>query len=282
MVSEREMSAAVGSTAYGSDGGKLGTVMAFFTDDRTGAPTWVAISTGLLGTRQSVVPVAGATFTDGALRLPVTAGAVKTAPPMAGDHLDPADEEALRRHYDPSDGADLGGADPGGADPGGPQPVAAPPVEAAPSLDPAEPPARVAEPNGSDGGMTRSEEQLRVGTERVGTTRARLVKYIVTEDVQITVPIRREEIRVEEVPLDAVDDGPGESLDVPAGTTADSALPGEIVLHTERPVVTVEVVPVERVRLRVDVVEGQETVTGQVQREQIVVDQDTVRGVSPR
>jgi len=123
----------------------------------------------------------------------------------------------------------------------------------------------------SDGALTRSEEQLRVDTERVATTRARLVKYVVTEDVQITVPIRREEIRVEQVPLDAVDaDLPGESL-VPADATA--ALPEEIILHTERPVVTVEVVPVERVRLRIDVVEGQETVTEQVQREQIAVDQ---------
>ena len=45
---------------------------------------------------------------------------------------------------------------------------------------------------------------------------------------------------------------------------------------------TVEVVPVERVRLRTELVEGQETVTEQVQREQIVVDQDGVPGVSPR
>ena len=52
----------------------------------------------------------------------------------------------------------------------------------------------------TDGGMVRSEEQLRVGTERVAATRVRLVKYVVTEEVQITVPIRREEIRVEEVP----------------------------------------------------------------------------------
>ena len=72
------------STAYGADGGKLGTVEAFFVDDRTGAPTWVAVSTGLFGTRHSIVPAADATFTDGALRLPVTADAVKSAPPMAG------------------------------------------------------------------------------------------------------------------------------------------------------------------------------------------------------
>ena len=125
--------------------------------------------------------------------------------------------------------------------------------------------------------MTRSEEQLRVATQRVVTTRARLVKYVVTEEVQITVPIRREEIRVEQVPVDAVDDGPGESLlsadDTPARPSA-GGLPDEIILHTERPVVTVEVVPTERVRLRTEVVQGQETITEQVQREQIVVDQD--------
>jgi hypothetical protein len=60
--------------------------------------------------------------------------------------------------------------------------------------------------------MVRSEEQLRIGTERVAATRVRLVKYVVTEEVQISVPIRREEIRVEEVPFDAVDQGVGESL----------------------------------------------------------------------
>jgi stress response protein YsnF len=51
------------------------------------------------------------------------------------------------------------------------------------------------------------------------------------------------------------------------------ALPEEIVLHAERPVVSVEVVPVERVRLRTEVVTGSEQVTERVEREQIVVDQ---------
>ena len=118
----------------------------------------------------------------------------------------------------------------------------------------------------------------------MATTRARLVKYVVTEEVQITVPIRREEIRVEEVPVDAPEPGPGESLlttDGTAGTAPTTspipavtgALPEEIVLHAERPVVTVEVVPVERVRLRTEVVTGTEQVSDRVQREQIVVDE---------
>jgi stress response protein YsnF len=278
MLSEREVSAAVGGTAYGTDGDKLGTVEAFFVDDRTGAPSWVTVSTGLFGTRHSVVPAVDATYADGALRVPVTADAVKSAPQMAGEHLDLADEEALRQHYGLV-GRELAADAPAGD-------VA---EDAAPTI-PVQTVSRTDEPAATDGAMTRGEEQLRVGTERVAATRVRLVKYVVTEDVQITVPIRREEIRVEEVPLDAPDLGPGESLVGPDddvvgrgrehGTVG--GLPDEIVLHTERPVVSVEVVPVERVRLRTETVQGQEQVTERVQREQIVVDETPSPGLSPR
>ncbi len=353
MLSEREVSAAVGSTAYGTNGDKLGTVEHFFVDDRTGAPTWVSVATGLFGTRHSIVPAVDAAFDedDGTLRLPVTAEAMKSAPHLAGEHLDPAEEAELRRHYgienrgleergvasEPAAGeagwlppvpppavgrhesADLHDRRPDDdrphdrpsddarshdrpADDLANTAVMAAPTQEIPAVPP--PPAPDAEHGRThtDGGMTRSEERLRVGTERVATTRARLVKYVVTEEVQITVPIRREEIRVEEVPLDAPDPGPGESLlpaehqpsgdrMPPAGYTTGGydtggyqvadGLPDEIVLHTERPVVSVEVVPVERVRLRKETVEGQERITEQVQREQIVVDQTPTRGVSP-
>jgi stress response protein YsnF len=289
MLDEREVSAAIGSTAYDATGQKIGTVEHFYVDDRTGAPTWVAVMTGLFGTRQSVVPAVDAGFADGRLSLPVAVDAVKSAPRLTGDHLTPADEEELRRHYGAQDEVavrdetavqdDVAVRDE--------VPVAAP-AAASPTVEiPAEAPLPAA---AHDGGMTRSEEQLVVGTERVATTRARLVKYVVTEEVQITVPIRREEIRVEQVPVDAPDDLPGETLlpEVPRTATASGGLPDEIVLHTERPVVTVEVVPTERVRLRTQLVQGQETVTEQVQREQIVVDQDTAphrlmdSGTAPR
>jgi stress response protein YsnF len=289
MLTEREVAAAIGSTAYGPDGAKIGTVENFFVDDRTGVPTWVSVSTGLFGTRHSIAPAAEASVGDGGLVLPVTADAVKAAPRLAGTHLDPAEEQALRAHYGLADAESAPESGPiraGGAEQesvAGDQP---PPDEATV----AEPGARaderpVADAVDDDGGMVRSEEQLRVGTERTGATRFRLVKYVVTEDVQITVPIRREEIRVEEVPLDAADGDTGEGLvqhgdlaegERPGRHTApdDAGLPEEIVLHTERPVISVEVVPTERVRLRREVVEGVETVSGQVQREQVVVDQD--------
>jgi stress response protein YsnF len=209
---------------------------------------------------------------------------VKNAPHPTGDHLSPDEEDTLRRHYG------LGAAGAPGERPV-PDPTtterdiardtgrhAAPPAtgEAVPVTG-----TGTGTPPRTDGSMTRSEEQLRLDTERIATTRARLVKYVVTEEVQITVPVRREEIRVEQVPIDATDE-PGESL-LQAGAPQQSTgaagghLPSEIILHTERPVVTVEVVPTERVRLRTELVQGQETVTGQVQREQIVVDEDAPR-----
>jgi hypothetical protein len=254
MLTDRELSDAVGATAYGADGEPLGAVRHFLADDRTGMPTWAAVRPDPSGPRLVVVPMAGARFADGGLRVPVRRELVEGAPPITtAEHLDPEEERLLRRHYGLEEGRVEGRDD---------------------RIDTATPGAARA-PAG-DGAMTRSEEQLQVRTEQVATTRVRLVKYVVTEEVQVTVPLRREEVRLEEVPLDAPDPGPGESL-APEGRHAAApgggGLPDEIVLHREEPVISVRVVPAERVRLRTDVVQGQEQVTGRVQREQIVVDQ---------
>ncbi len=264
MVSERDVSAAIGSTAYGSDGESVGTVETFYNDDRTGATTWVSISSGLLGRRRVIAPAGDAAFVDGRLQLGVPARAVSHAPRMGGEHLAPEDEEALRRHYAGGDAPAVEAReDRPAADERPQQPVAdAPPVQ---------------QPEPGDGSMVRSEEQLRVGTARFPARRVRIVKYVVTEEVQVTVPIRREEIRIEELPLG--DAGETDELLVEGdpldhGSPSAPGLPDEIVLHAERPVVTVEVVPVERVRLRTETVHGHESVTETLQREQVVVDQD--------
>jgi stress response protein YsnF len=293
MVSERDVSAAIGSTAYGSDGESVGTVETFYNDDRTGATTWVALSSGLLGRRQVIAPAGDSTFADGRLQLGVPAHAVSQAPRLGGEHLTPGDEAALRQHYaqavaqatTPAEGTAEGAGDDTlerrsddtvGRHAGVP--------DASSTVPAATVPGATVPGDRDDGSMVRSEEQLRVATERVRARRVRVVKYVVTEEVQVTVPIRREEIRIEELPEGGTGDDElvteGESLDGPGnGGTAPAGpltggLPDEIVLHAERPVVTVEVVPVERVRLRTEVVAGQEQVSGTLQREQVVVDQD--------
>jgi stress response protein YsnF len=124
-----------------------------------------------------------------------------------------------------------------------------------------------------DDAMTRSEERLVAGTEVYTTGRARLRKYVVTEEVQITVQVRREELRVirETIPESSrqvVEDpdvfGPDEVFGGPDGGTV-----FEITLHEERPLITTEIVPVQRVRLRKIVETDEHVVSGEVRKERI-------------
>ena len=120
----------------------------------------------------------------------------------------------------------------------------------------------------TDEAMTRSEEQLRVGTQQVEAGRARLRKYVVTENVTQTVPVSHEEVRIEREPITegnapAAHDGP-----------AISEEEHEVVLHAEQPVVQKEAVPVERVRLGTETVREEQTVSDEVRKEQIDTDGD--------
>jgi uncharacterized protein (TIGR02271 family) len=108
--------------------------------------------------------------------------------------------------------------------------------------------------------MTRSEERLVAGTRSEPVTKVRLRKYLVTEQRQVTVPVTREEVRLEEVPI-----SPDEAPSAPDEDERDAAM----TLHAERPVVSTETVPVERVRLTKETVRGEETVTHPVRKERI-------------
>ncbi len=121
----------------------------------------------------------------------------------------------------------------------------------------------------TDQAMTRSEENLRVGTEKVEAGRARLRKYVVTEQQSVQVPVSREEVRVERELITAANRGDALSG---ADITEEEH---EIVLTEERPVVTTEAVPMKRVRLGTETVTDQETVTGEVRKEQIEVEDPT-------
>ena len=128
----------------------------------------------------------------------------------------------------------------------------------------------------SDDAMIRSEERLVAGTEVYEIGRAQLRKYVITEDVQITVQVRREELRLEHENIppsdqNAVPDpdvfGPDEIFSGP-----DGGLIFEVVLHEERPVIATEIVPVQRVRLTKIVRTDDHVLTGQVRKERIEAD----------
>lgn len=107
--------------------------------------------------------------------------------------------------------------------------------------------------------MTRSEEELHVSTVRRPHTRVRLRKYVVTEMVTKTVPVRHEEVRLEREPVS--------EADATSAPSADGAY--EMVLHEEQLVIEKRVVPTERVRLVKETIFEERTVGGEVRKEQI-------------
>jgi hypothetical protein len=85
----------------------------------------------------------------------------------------------------------------------------------------------------------------------------------VTENVQETVPLQREEVRVEPEPI--TDDNIDAATSGPEITEDEH----EVTLHAEEPVVEKRTVPKERIRLDKDVHTDEETVTEEVRKERI-------------
>ena len=121
-------------------------------------------------------------------------------------------------------------------------------------------------PDGAGDTMTRSEEELHVGTRTVATGRVRVRKRVVTEMATVTVPVSHEELTIEREDLDE-DDG-----EAPAGSGL-SSTEHEIILYAERPVVTTRVVATERVRIGTRTVHEEQEVSGQVRKEKIDLEQ---------
>lgn len=109
--------------------------------------------------------------------------------------------------------------------------------------------------------LIRSEEQLHIGTEEYESGKARLHKYVVTENVTRTVPVTHEEVRVVREPLRPGDKATGRS-DI---TEQDV----EVTLHAERATMRKETVPVERVRMETKKVTEQKEVSAELRKEQI-------------
>jgi len=247
----------IGRTAYDRNGDKVGSIESIYYDDDTGRPEWVAIRTGLLGHKMSFVPIAGSGNQGDDLQLAYDKDTIKDAPNCEADgHLSEEEERRLFQHYqyDWDTTGTSGYGDATRADTGF-------------EWDDRDRTDENARTGGEDA-MTRSEEELRVGTERQATGRARLRKYVVTEHEQVTVPVTREEVRVEREPI--TDANVGDAMSGPEITESEH----EVVTHEERPVVTTETVPKERVRLEKETVTDQETVSGDVRKERIEVEGD--------
>ncbi len=238
-----------GRTLVDEDDAKIGKVEEIYADHDGGQPEWALVNTGLFGGKSSFVPLAGASPTGEHVRVRVTKAQVKDAPKIDPDgQLSQQEERELFEHYGvpytaegsvTAQGSPQSGGE--GHDTSGPN---------------------------TDDAMTRSEEEVRVGTARHESGRVRLRKYVVTEQVQQTVPVSREEVRLEREPI--TDANVTQATDGPAISEEEH----ETVLHEEQPVVEKRVVPKERVRLGKETVTEEAQVSEEVRKEQIESDGD--------
>jgi uncharacterized protein (TIGR02271 family) len=246
-----------GRTMVDADGDKIGNVDAIYVDDQTGEPEWALVNTGLFGTKSSFVPLAQARDVGDSVQVPYDKQLVKDAPRVDTDqHLSEAEEQELWRHYgleyDSGYTTDTADRDGDG--------VYDDVQDSAVGRDTSGPT--------TDDAMTRSEEELQVGTQTRERGRARLRKYVTTETQQVTVPVQREEVRVEREPI--TDANVGAATSGPAISEEEH----EVTLREEEVVVDKRAVPKERVRLDTETVTEERQVAEEVRKEQIQIDGD--------
>ena len=242
--------------AYDPDGEKIGSITDIYYDDVTERPEWVAIKTGLFGTKTTFVPIHGSRATgEGDLQVAFDKEMVKDAPRIDPEgHLSPEEERQLWQYYG-YDYAPKKTSKDYGYGKGYTQQRAD--RDYTRRTD-----------EGGDQAMTRSEEELRVSKERQPTGKVRLRKYVVTEHQQMTVPVQREEVRVEREPITE-----GNREDAMRGPDISEG-EHEVTTYEERAVVGKETVPKERVRLEKETVTETKTVGGEVRKEKVDVEGD--------
>ncbi|WP_433259584.1 DUF2382 domain-containing protein (plasmid) [Streptosporangium sp. CA-135522] len=269
MITQEQIPMVIDQPVYDTHGDKVGKIKHVYLDDASGQPEWLCVQTGLFGTKETFVPIQGADVVADHVEVAFDKDRIKDAPTIdveAGGHMSAQEEQELYRYYNIDWEASWQQAnqpDQGGwAHTGG--------QRERERMD------RISEqPDGEsmdrtgDDAMTRSEEQLKVGTETRESGRARLRKYVVTEEEQVTVPVSHEEVRLEREPI--TDANREAALGGPDITEAEH----EVILHEQRPVVETETIPVEQVRMTKEQVTDEETVSEQVRKERIEAEGDT-------
>ncbi|MFF0142308.1 DUF2382 domain-containing protein [Streptomyces sp. NPDC005227] len=280
MITREQIPAVLDHPIYDADGSKVGDAKHVFFDDASGQPEWVTVKTGLFGTNESFVPMRGAHMVEDHLEVTVSKDRIKDAPNVDvdnGGHLSEDEEHRLYEHYgidwdeawqQANDPDQAGWASPGEELPGNTAAEAAAVGGTTADMRAGDD----AMTRSGDDAMTRSEEEMHVGVERQEVGRARLRKYVVTEEQQHTIPVRHEEVRVVREPVTDAD--LDDALSGPEITEAEH----EVTLHAERPVVETRTEPVERVRLSTQEVTEEETVIGTVRKERIEAEYEDDEG----
>ncbi|MEE1781989.1 PRC and DUF2382 domain-containing protein [Streptomyces sp. SP17BM10] len=116
--------------------------------------------------------------------------------------------------------------------------------------------------------ITCREERLDISTEWHVLGTAKLRKYVTSEQVERRVPVVRERVRVERMPV-----GDAERAALTEKEIAEAV--EEVTLREERPVVHKYLAPIERVRLVVERYTAEEVIHDELRRENVEVHDDT-------
>jgi uncharacterized protein (TIGR02271 family) len=209
---------------FAADGEQIGHVGDVYYDETSEQITCVGVPGDTLGFKNVMVPVSGAQLTNEGLQLPYRKDQLRDFGDADGE-LDADRWEQERGYYG-------GGASRGTIE-------------------------------DADASLTRSEEELHVGTERAQSGQVRLRKYVETEPVEAQVELQRETVDVERRPVDREVSGADfEEKEV------------EVSLHEERPVVEKQAVAKEEVSLSKNVETERQTVRDDVRKERIEVEED--------
>lgn len=269
-----------GDEVLDRNGERIGKVGQVYLDTVSGQPAWATVKTGLFGLKESFVPLAQAQVHGDTLQVPITKDKIKDAPRVDAEarQMSEQDERELYRYYgldystagtarDGQQGRQQYGTQQGQRWPGQTGATGAT-GHTGQAGQTAQQAGRQAAPQqrGQEPVMTRSEERLKVGMEPVQAGQVRLRKYVVTEQQHLSVPVRHEQVRLEREPITDADRA--------RTLSGEELVEDEYVetLYAERPVVRTEVTPVEQVRLTKDAVTEQQSVSGEVRKERIEVD----------
>ncbi|MFL6005792.1 MAG: DUF2382 domain-containing protein [Gaiellaceae bacterium] len=218
-----------GEPVYDSAGEKIGSVEEIYYDAATQSPEWIGIGTGFFSTKRVLVPVEGAQLNGDGLMVAYSKDHVKDGPDVDEDEISSAREAELCAHYGLQGGQ-----------------------------------SRTTQPaNDADQSITRSEEEIEVGSRQVDAGSARLRKWVETEPVSLDVELRREVAHVTR-----------ERIDEPVGDHEFTEEQVDVPLHAEKPVVQKQAVAKERIGLQKDVQTERQTVRDELKKEHVEVEGD--------
>ena len=250
----------IGRSVADTTGRPYGTLEELFVGRQTGEPEFGIVSVDRLGesgTKRVAVPLDGARPEGDVLVLPLDRARVREAPEVQRtvESIPPEAGERIVAFFA-----------------GARQPEATAPMDAV--TTPTEALAPDAEETTE---VVRSEEELVVDKEAYATERVHVRKVIVEEEVTVTVTLRREELRIERVPVEP--SGVADVDHLERGNGDAQLVEGELefVLLAEEPVVQKRVVPVERITVARDTIVEQRRITDQVRKERVEVDETPIR-----